>query len=417
MVTLQPSRSTAHFPTGSAPILHDFHPLTGQFRDRPLELAFRDSLADRIRRDSRPALILAALIFLMFGLSDYNYLGVSPEFYLLIALRVTVTLSCLLLAQAIRVYKRPLSHPWLLNTAPMIIATGVILIVPLRPDTLPTQLTAAVITVLAFHLFIPNLLPGPLIPSLYLSIGFLAAAWLWADLPLVGVVIFGLLLLMSNLAGWFNSLQLGRLQREQFARLTEERDINQRLMREIHHRESLESRLRLMAQKDDLTGLDNRRHFMEKATQALQAARDRRQPFSICMLDIDYFKRINDTWGHGRGDEVLRRVAHACLDVLRPGDLIGRFGGEEFIVALPGVNVDNAYPIAERLRQRIEALDPEQDLGTPDLSVSITVGIAEVHPDDHHLEATVTRADKALYRGKHNGRNQVVRADEPGRES
>lgn len=370
-------------------------------------------MADRIRRDSRPVLILAALIFLMFGLSDYSYLGRSTEFYLLMTLRVTIALGCLLMARIIRLHKHPFAHPWLLNIAPMIIATGVILIVPLRPDTLATQLTAVVITVMAFYLFVPNLLPGVLIPSLYLSSGFLTAAWLWADLSLVGIVIFGLLLLMSNLAGWFNAAQLGRLQREQFALLAEERDINQRLMQEILHRKSLESQLRLMAQRDDLTGLDNRRHFMEKATQALQAARDHGQPFSICMLDIDYFKRINDTWGHDRGDEVLQKVAHACLDVLRPGDLIGRFGGEEFVAALPGAHLDNAYLIAERLRQRIEALNPERELGIPDHSVSVTVGIAEGHPDDHNLEAIITRADKALYRGKRGGRNQVVRAEQP----
>lgn len=380
-----------------------------------MELAFRDSIAGRIRRESRPALILAALVFLMFGLSDYNYLGLSTEFYLLITLRIVVASSCLLLAHAISTFTGSLLNPRLLNIAPMIIATGVILIVPLRPDSLPTQLTAAVITVLAFHLFIPNMLPGTLLPSLYLSVGFLLSAWFWAGLPLVGVTIFSLLLVMANLTGLVTSLRLARLQREQFALLAEERDTNRRLMREIHHRELLETRLRLMAQKDDLTGLDNRRHFMETAAQALQAARDRDQPFSICMLDVDYFKRINDTWGHDRGDEVLRKVAQACLEVLRPGDLIGRFGGEEFIAALPGVDTDHAYPIAERLRQRIAALAPERDLGVPDLIVSITVGIAETHPDDPNLEAAISRADKALYHGKRNGRNQVVKAVEIGK--
>jgi len=213
---------------------------------------------------------------------------------------------------------------------------------------------------------------------------------------------------MANVVGFITARQLSRLKREQFALLTEERSTNQRLLYEIDHRKSLEFRLRLMAQKDDLTGLDNRRHFMENATRALLSARSRGQPFSICMLDVDYFKRINDTWGHGRGDEVLRKIARACLEVLRPGDLIGRFGGEEFIAALPGASAKNAYPIAERLRQHIGRLHPERDIGVPELTISVTIGIAEVYPDDPSLEPAISRADGALYLGKRNGRNQVL---------
>lgn len=371
-------------------------------------MVFRRSIADKMQRDARPALMIATAIFLMFGISDYIYLGLSTPFYLLIALRVTVALSCLLLAQAIKIYGGLLGNAWLLNVGPLIFATGILLIVPLRPETLPTQLTAVAVTAMVFYLYIPNLLPGVVVSSLYLSIGFLVAASLWADLPPVGVLSYGLLLIMANLAGFITARQLARLKREQFALLTEERSTNQRLLYEIDHRKSLEFRLRLMAQKDDLTGLDNRRHFMENATKALLSARSRGQPFSICMLDVDYFKHINDTWGHGRGDEVLRKIAHACLEVLRPGDLIGRFGGEEFIAALPGANAKNAYPIAERLRQHIECLHREQDTGVPELTVSVTIGIAEVYPDDLSLEPAISRADGALYLGKRNGRNQVL---------
>lgn len=388
--------------------MHSFHPLTGQFRDRQLEMAFRRSIADKVRRDARPALMIAAAVFLMFGISDYNYLGLSTPFYLLIGLRVAIALICLVLAQAVKMYGSLLWNPWLLNVAPLIFATGIILIVPLRPETLATQLTAVAVTVIVFYLYIPNVLPGIVVSSFYLSIGFLVAAWLWADLPAVGVLTYGLLLIMANVTGFITARQLARLQREQFALLAEERSANQRLLYEIDHRESLESRLRLMAQKDDLTGLDNRRHFMENATKALLSARSRGQPFSVCMLDVDYFKRINDTWGHGRGDEVLRKIAHACLEVLRPGDLIGRFGGEEFIAALPGASAKNAYPIAERLRQHIGRLHPEQDLGVPGLTVSVTIGIAEVYPDDPSLEPAISRADGALYLGKRNGRDQVM---------
>lgn len=402
-LTPQPKPSSA---------VHRFHPFTGQFRDRPLEVAFRNSVADQIRRDSRPSLIMAALVFLMFGISDYNYLGVSTQFYLLVSLRVTVALSCLLLARAIAIYDDLLGNIWLLNIAPLVIATGIILIVPLRPESLATQLTAVVVTIIAFYLYIPNVLTGILASSLYLSIGFLVAAQVWAGLSAVGVLTFSLLLLMANLAGQASAQRLARLQRQQFALLAEERDTNQRLMYEINHRESLEAQLRQRAQKDDLTGLDNRRHFMEIATRALQSARDRHQPFSICMLDVDNFKQINDTWGHGQGDKVLREIAKACLEVLRPGDLIGRFGGEEFIVALPGGSVSDACPVAERLRQHIDGLHPERDLGIPGLTVSITVGIAEVRPEDSNLEPAITRADEALYLGKRSGHNRVVRAED-----
>ncbi|WP_373182371.1 GGDEF domain-containing protein, partial [Halomonas campaniensis] len=257
-------------------------------------------------------LIVAALIFGMFAISDYHYIGASTELTLLLAMRLVVVVSCLTLAFVIgRVgdYNRRM---WLHALPLWILATAIILIVPLRPESLATQVTAVVVATMAFHLLIPNLLPVVAIASLYLTLGFLAAAVIAADTPAVVVLRISLLLIMTNAVGFFALLRLETLQRRQFALLEEERVQNRQLVEEIAHRKSLEAQLRKVAERDVLTGLDSRGHFMERARELLQRAEFDGAPFSLFMIDVDHFKAINDTWGHGQGDSVLQAIAETC---------------------------------------------------------------------------------------------------------
>jgi diguanylate cyclase len=138
----------------------------------------------------------------------------------------------------------------------------------------------------------------------------------------------------------------------------------------------------------------------------LRYTRRMRTPLALCMVDLDHFKVINDTKGHAAGDQVLILVAEQCRKELRETDIIGRFGGEEFLITLPNANSDNAVVIAERLRLRIEAFQLPGELA--DLRLTVTVGIAQVAQDETTLEPALLRADKALYTGKREGRNMVV---------
>ncbi len=202
---------------------------------------YRRSIKTRVRFESRLALILVSFIFGMFAISDYYLLGLTREFYWLIAMRIFVVCSCLLLAFIIGRWGSYSSSVWLHALPLWILATGIILIVPLRPDSLSTQITAVVVANIAFYLLIPNLLTVATLASLYLNIGFLAAAVAFAEISLVVTLRIALLLIMTNLVGFFALLRLESLQRKQFALLNNERDQNHQLLEEIDHRKSLEA--------------------------------------------------------------------------------------------------------------------------------------------------------------------------------
>jgi PleD family two-component response regulator len=137
-----------------------------------------------------------------------------------------------------------------------------------------------------------------------------------------------------------------------------------------------------LATTDELTGVHNRRHFTAAATTQLEVAQRGHRPMTAMMVDIDHFKRVNDTYGHAAGDEVIRAVAAVLRRNVRHPDIFGRYGGEEFAVVQSEVHGD---PI----------------------KVTISVGLAELKPDDT-LDALLGRADRALYRAKEAGRNRVV---------
>ncbi len=382
------------------------HWLTGQFHDPGREAVYRRDIAPGVRRESGLALSVAALVFGMFALSDYHYTGVGTELYLLLAMRLVVVVACLVLAFLIARVGDFNRRVWLHALPLWILATGIILIVPLRPESLPTQVTAVVMAIMAFYLLIPNLLPVVATASLYLSLGFLAATMMVADTPAVVVLRILLLLIMANAVGFFALLRLEKLQRTQFALLQEERVQNQQMAEEIAHRKSLEAQLRRVAERDGLTGLDTRRHFMARAEALLRRSRHERAPFSLFMIDVDHFKTFNDTWGHSQGDRVLTAIAGTCMSSLRPQDVIGRFGGEEFVVALPDTPSEDARRVAERLQSKVANLPVNEEM--PGQRLTVTIGIAGVARGEADLPSLIQHADRALYVGKRDGRNRVV---------
>lgn len=382
------------------------HWLTGQFRDAQKERQYRDSIQTQVRFETCLALILAACIFGMFAITDYFLLGLTREYYLLIAMRITVVSLSVILAFMIARWGSYSERPWLHALPLWILAIGIILIVPLRPESLSSQVTAVAVATMAFYLLIPNLLTVATLASLFLCVGFLVAAVEFAGITPAVTLRIGLLMIMANLVGFSALLRLENLQRKQFALLQEEREQNDHLVTEIARRKSLEAQLRQLAEKDALTGLNNRSHFMQRASALLKRTATEKIPFSLFMVDVDHFKKINDTLGHTHGDRVLKQIAESLAESLRPTDVIGRFGGEEFVVALPDTAANDAQHLAERLRENIATLALQDEMG--ELTLSITVGIAVAHGDETNLEALIKRADDMLYTGKRDGRNRVV---------
>jgi diguanylate cyclase (GGDEF)-like protein len=164
-------------------------------------------------------------------------------------------------------------------------------------------------------------------------------------------------------------------------------------------------RIARMAETDPLTGVSNRRHVIELGQRLMNRCNQGGRPYALLLLDLDRFKDINDGFGHGAGDVALCSVSQTLRRHLRPDDQLGRYGGEEFAVILPGADAAEASAVAERLRAAVAALPPDWAPGAPPLTLS--GGIAIARPDHSDFSQLLVRADKALYRAKNAGRNRI----------
>lgn len=187
-----------------------------------------------------------------------------------------------------------------------------------------------------------------------------------------------------------------------------ERDIALRLKQ--YHEKVLKSRKKLtqQANRDRLTDLYNRRYFDKIFEQQFKNAHQNRYPLTIFFIDIDHFKKINDTYGHDKGDEVLRGVAHIIRALCRKDDIIARYGGEEFVILFPKMDKESAKQIAESMRKIVEEKS-EEVLG---LKVTVSIGITTDFMKFSNPQDLIKSADNALYKAKSSGRNCVVLANE-----
>lgn len=160
--------------------------------------------------------------------------------------------------------------------------------------------------------------------------------------------------------------------------------------------------------KDELTALPNRAYLFKTLNNELARARRYLRSLSIVMLDLDNFKSINDTYGHLFGDKVLIKIAGILREGIRRQDIVGRYGGEEFLIILPETTGEEAVVFMERSRRTVAEIPYKGDSGSSPFSVTISAGITEFTTDDHSIEDLIGRADRALYKAKENGRDQVV---------
>ncbi len=189
------------------------------------------------------------------------------------------------------------------------------------------------------------------------------------------------------------------------------RDISERKRAEQQLEEAYRA-VEALALTDGLTGLANRRHFDQYIASEWRRAMREHQPLSILMIDADFFKPYNDTYGHTRGDSCLKQVAEACQDVVaRPGDLVARFGGEEFVVILPNTTSEGARQVADEICEAVRLRRLPHRGNQPEI-VTVSVGCATTVPEfGRHSLDLIERADEALYKAKQNGRNRVYCSD------
>jgi diguanylate cyclase (GGDEF)-like protein len=157
---------------------------------------------------------------------------------------------------------------------------------------------------------------------------------------------------------------------------------------------------------DQMTGALNRRSFHERGLMELARARRYRRTSSILMIDVDHFKDINDTYGHAAGDQVLGALGACLAECVRPSDLLGRLGGEEFGILLVETALANAVAMAERIRREVAAL--KVAVGAGEIAFTISLGVSELSPEGEDLGSAMDRADRSLYEAKRSGRNRVA---------
>ncbi|MBI5789106.1 MAG: GGDEF domain-containing protein [Candidatus Schekmanbacteria bacterium] len=159
--------------------------------------------------------------------------------------------------------------------------------------------------------------------------------------------------------------------------------------------------------RDRLTGLFNYGYFLDHLEKERKRAQRYQNPLSVIMIDVDFFKRFNDTFGHEKGNEVLKRVAKVLVENTRNVDTVARYGGEEFVVTLPNATAEQAQTVAERIREAVACETFEGNDQQPIVNVTISGGIAGYPTQAEQIDKLIYKADQALYSSKENGRNQI----------
>lgn len=179
------------------------------------------------------------------------------------------------------------------------------------------------------------------------------------------------------------------------------------IYRDVTQRKNLERELKRLATTDVLTGMANRRAFLESAESAYAHSRNHGEPLTLLMLDLDHFKSINDRFGHLEGDRALASFAQAVKNQLRASDTVGRLGGEEFGVLLPLTSMEEGQEVAQRILHAVRALQLHDESGNA-YGITTSLGLSTFRASDRSLRDMLDRADQALYLAKHQGRNQIA---------
>jgi diguanylate cyclase (GGDEF)-like protein/PAS domain S-box-containing protein len=187
--------------------------------------------------------------------------------------------------------------------------------------------------------------------------------------------------------------------------VTTENEARLDLEREIESRKALEKQLRYLATHDELSGMPNRRYFIEVAEKELSRSKRYKHPLSLMLADFDHFKDVNDTHGHAAGDEVIQGFGELCRSILREQDMAARIGGEEFVIMLPETPLEGARELAKRLRHALSKMSVKA--AGHEIVMTMSVGLTQAEPGESSIEVMMDRADKALYQSKDAGRNRT----------
>jgi diguanylate cyclase (GGDEF)-like protein len=365
-------------------------PLSGEFADRRLETAYLEHQQPRTRAQLAFTLLFCSLYFLCFFATDLAALGIVADTGVLLGARLLVALtagSCAWLA-----HRRDLSvaAARLAATAAELMALACFMVIAVhRPGEFHWHAMSLAIMLLVIYLYIPNRLAYALAISAGATAVFVGLTLAVDDMGFADILTMGMLLALVNTFGALAARRYNAVAREE-------------------HRARLV--LRDAAGRDHLTGCCNRRylheHLLATGSPLLQPGR----PLTVILCDIDNFKQINDTWGHADGDAVLLGFASMLNSVAREGvDSVVRYGGEEFLLLLPGGGLEAGVHLAEWLRGRFAAMPTPSGTGEAEILATASFGVASARDVQAagSVEHLIDVADKLMYAAKRKGRDRV----------
>lgn len=376
--------------------------LHAEFFDRNEENAFRRNAFPDDERMARNALWFTIAIVAIFSISDMVQFGLSSSFFMLLGVRLLVILAALATITAIHRYPTPTALDISL-TSFQIIALGLQWFILRGYASGIHAALVEILVLLAFYLFFPNRFVLRIAIALYASLGYIYADIQYLTHSGTDIIQIVAVIFLTNFFGYWYGRRMEVLRRINYTELMQERKLRKSVELEIAYRRGLEKELRRSATTDPLTGICNRRHFLQLGEKELNRARRYSRPLSVMLIDLDNFKGVNDTLGHAAGDEVLKHLSGIISHNLRGNDIFGRLGGDEFAVITPELDCEEALSLAERLRAAVEGPTTERGL-----EVTISVGVASFLPNDPSIDDILKRADKALYHSKDQGRNMVA---------
>lgn len=382
----------------------ELSPWSGEFLDPATEVSFREFIHPQWVRDTRRAFLIAAVLYLAFSITDFLLVGAGEAYAVMLVTHLLVTGCGLLFALTAHRYWRLLVDGITPSLVVGLAMLGFLSITLLRPFEAGWHGMSMMVLVLGTYLLIPNRFVPVLLLSVTGSLAFILLMAEHFELPLGDLLMMVLLFLVLNLFGAVTAFRLSWLTREGFRDVQVLRHANQRLVAEVSTHKQLEQELIAHVHHDELTGVTNRRRFQEVARQRMREAEATGQALSLLMLDVDYFKQINDTYGHLRGDEVLKALARICQDHMNDEEVLARMGGEEFAVLLPGIPLDGGRRLAEQIRSSVWQ-SPVSLLDTT-IHITVSVGVVQWRAGES-LAEWLRRADRALQTAKYNGRNRV----------
>lgn len=375
-----------------------------EFADQATELTFQKYMQQMINRQLRVVLLVWGGLLLLFAYPDYLALGLTRSFFHLLAYRVVIALAIVCVVFTIRPETNFVTISHIVSIIVIAGFSGFMMLFYYRPDVVVWIIGVIMIQIMGLLMFIPIRFSMACVGAFYGVVITMITQWMMG-LPKATLIGLFFLLMLPFVLGAATTIRLNILQRRQFILLLQAEKVNQELELEIGRRQKLELQLKELAATDPLTGLYNRREYEMLFIHEIERAKRAGSPLSVGIFDLDHFKKVNDTYGHGAGDEVLRRTAHLMQENLRHMDIVGRLGGEEFILLLPETTRDKAAVISSRILEVLASTD--MNVGTATVRVTATIGVTQLLPTDQDFNAVIQRADTAMYTGKQAGRNRV----------